>query len=67
MVKYRTKCPYCDYEFEYQREDLLYFHNTCVPKGVICPECSRLIEHNSDTPRSRTNDITTMQAKDYEG
>ena len=55
---YRTKCPYCDCEFEYEREDIVrkslknppslwgtYGPLSTVRSMVICPSCNNLIYH----------------------
>lgn len=50
---YRTKCPYCDCEFEYEREDVedivtkLVTNPIEVYKMVRCPSCKNLIGHSS--------------------
>lgn len=66
---YRTKCPYCDCEFEYEKEDVVSRSlknpkSMCDTKGffsmvkvVICPSCNNLIYH-SDSSKSN---ITTEQ------
>lgn len=54
---YRTKCPYCDCEFEYEREDIVSrslknpksmwdTHGAfSMVKVVICPSCNNFIYH----------------------
>ena len=60
---YRTKCQYCDCEFEYEKEDIVSrsLKNSksmwdtkgffSMVKVVICPSCNNLIYH-SDSSKS---------------
>ena len=56
---YRTKCTYCDCEFEYEKEDVVS-RSLKNPKSmwdtqgvfsmvkvVICPSCNNLIYHQA--------------------
>ena len=48
--KWVAHCPYCNTEFEYEREDIRYdqmIHATVV----LCPECENEIRH-LDNPSS---------------
>lgn len=50
VLKYRSKCPYCDCEFEYEVDDIFYGE---VPGGsaVSCPSCHNILSHR-DSLRS---------------
>ena len=66
---YRTKCPYCDCEFEYEREDVVskslknpsYMWDThgsfSTVKMVRCPSCNNLI-HHQDSVRSKIETVS---------
>ena len=56
--KYRAKCPYCDTEFEYQREDIRLTLNSVVKmRYVTCPVCNNAVL-NQGNPSSN---LTTEQ------
>lgn len=66
---YRTKCPYCDCEFEYEREDVVskslknppYMWSThgsfSMVNMVRCPSCNNLIYHH-DSVRSKIETVS---------
>lgn len=66
---YRAKCPYCDCEFEYEREDVVskslknpsYMWDThgsfSMVKMVRCPSCNNLL-HHQDSVRSKIETVS---------
>ena len=66
---YRTKCPYCDCEFEYEREDVVSkslknptsMLDTHGPFSMVnmvrCPSCNNLIYHQ-DGVRSKIETVS---------
>ena len=69
---YRTKCPYCDCEFEYEKEDVVsrslknsksmwdikgFFSNIQIGALVSCPRCHNALYHAA----SSKSNITTEQ------
>ena len=66
---YRTKCPYCDCEFEYEREDvvskslknppsMLDTHGRFSMVNMVrCPSCNNLIYHQ-DSVRSKIETVS---------
>lgn len=67
---YRIKCPYCDCEFEYEREDVVskslknppslfgtYGPLFTVRSMVRCPSCNNLIYHQ-DSVRSKIETVS---------
>lgn len=53
-VKYLSKCPYCDCEFEYEPDDIFIGDVRCGA-AVTCPNCHNVLNHK-DSWRSN---ITT--------
>lgn len=66
---YRIKCPYCDCEFEYEREDIVRkslknprsLWGTYGPFSTVsmvrCPSCNNLIYHQ-DSVRSKIETVS---------
>lgn len=66
---YRIKCPYCDCEFEYEREDIVSkslknppslfgtYGPFTVRSMVRCPSCNNLIYHQ-DSVRSKIETVS---------
>ena len=54
LSKYRSKCPYCDCEFEYDSSDI-FFSNILIGALVSCPRCNNALYHSTS---SRSNIIT---------
>ena len=42
--KYRSKCPYCDCEFEYESDDIFY-GEVLGGAAVSCPNCHNILNH----------------------
>lgn len=63
-VKYRIKCHYCDCEFEYQSEDIMYGHvdilRCSAPSMfsfVECPSCGYRLLHEDSFSSSTSASI----------
>ena len=53
--KFKTICPTCGCEFEYEYEDLNKEElGTILPKYVKCPDCGEMILHKEQTPPTIT-------------
>lgn len=42
--KFRTKCPYCDCEFEYDSSEI-FFSSMMIGALVSCPRCNSALYH----------------------
>lgn len=54
-TKYRSKCPYCDCEFEYEVNDIFYVY---APggAGVSCPNCHNILNHKDSLKSNLTTE-----------
>ena len=62
-VKFRIKCHYCDCEFEYQREDLIYIPDD-GKRYIKCMACDSILPHSesfSSGTSTTLDNVDTMK------
>ena len=52
--KYRVKCPCCDCEFEYEREDIEGYRTDSA--RVECPQCGNYLYHSDSVSSNLTTE-----------